>query len=80
MTGEPGEPGGGVYGVVFQGRRYDTGDRLDYLNAVVQIASERDDLGPAFRDWLRDYVTHLDAGTGPGYGLPPEPVPGGEPG
>ena len=34
--------GGGVYGVVFRGRRYDTGDRLDYLKAVVQIA-----VGPA---------------------------------
>ena len=80
LAAQPGEPGGGVYGVVFRGRRYDTGDRLDYLKAVVQIASERDDLGPAFRDWLRDFVAHLDAGTGPGYGLPPEPVPGGEPG
>ena len=38
--------GGGVYGVVFRGRRYDTGDRLDYLKAVVQLASERADLGP----------------------------------
>ena len=54
--------GAGVYGVVFRGRRYDTGDRLDYLKAVVQLASERDDLGPDFRVWLRQYV----AGHGPG--------------
>ena len=33
---------GGVYGVVFRGRRYDTGDRLDYIKAIVQLASERE--------------------------------------
>ena len=43
-----------MYGVVFRGRRYDTGDRLDYLKAIVQLASDRDDLGPEFRPWLRD--------------------------
>ncbi|MBI4944627.1 MAG: UTP--glucose-1-phosphate uridylyltransferase GalU [Actinobacteria bacterium] len=54
--------GAGVYGVVFRGRRYDTGDRLDYLKAVVQLACERQDLGPELRSWLRTYV----AGMGPG--------------
>lgn len=50
---------GGVYGVVFRGRRYDTGDRLDYLKAIVQLASDRDDLGPAFRPWLKDFAATL---------------------
>ena len=48
--------GSGVYGVIFRGRRYDTGDRLDYLKAVVQLACERQDLGPELRAWLRGYV------------------------
>ena len=48
--------GGGVYGVVFRGRRYDTGDRLDYIKAVVQVAVAREDLGPELREWLTDYV------------------------
>ena len=52
----PAEQGGGVHGVVFRGRRYDTGDRLDYLKAVVQIACERPDLGGELRDWLVEYV------------------------
>ncbi len=52
----PAEQGGGVHGVVFRGRRYDTGDRLSYLQANVVLASEREDLGPQFRDWLRDFV------------------------
>jgi UTP--glucose-1-phosphate uridylyltransferase len=49
--------GGPVHGVVFTGRRYDTGDRGDYLRAIVRLAAERDDLGPDFRTWLRTYVT-----------------------
>ncbi|MEW2520221.1 UTP--glucose-1-phosphate uridylyltransferase GalU [Actinacidiphila alni] len=51
------ETGGPVHGVVFKGRRYDTGDRADYLRAIVRLACERDDLGPDFRTWLRSYVT-----------------------
>ncbi|MFF2651842.1 UTP--glucose-1-phosphate uridylyltransferase GalU [Streptomyces sp. NPDC058045] len=49
--------GGPVHGVVFKGRRYDTGDRGDYLRAIVRLACEREDLGPEFRAWLRRYVT-----------------------
>jgi UTP--glucose-1-phosphate uridylyltransferase len=48
---------GPVHGVVFGGRRYDTGDRGDYLRAIVRLACEREDLGPDFRSWLRSYVT-----------------------
>ena len=51
--------GAGVYGVIFRGRRYDTGDRVDYLKAVVQLACERQDLGPELRVWLRGYVATL---------------------
>ena len=49
------EWGGGVYGVVFRGRRYDTGDRLEYVKAVVQLAVRHPDIGPDFRAWLRDH-------------------------
>jgi UTP--glucose-1-phosphate uridylyltransferase len=51
---------GGVYGVVFRGRRYDTGDRLDYIKAIVQLAVERPDLGPELRPWLRDFADRMD--------------------
>ncbi len=50
---------GPVHGVVFRGRRYDTGDRLDYLKTVVSIAVEREDLGPPFRAWLREFASGL---------------------
>jgi UTP--glucose-1-phosphate uridylyltransferase len=55
---ERGEP---LHGVVFSGRRYDTGDRLDYLKAVVRLAAEREDLGPAFTAFLREFVADLPA-------------------
>lgn len=50
---------GGVYGVVFRGRRYDTGDRLDYLKAIVRLACDREDLGPEFGPWLKEFAADL---------------------
>jgi UTP--glucose-1-phosphate uridylyltransferase len=50
---------GPVLGVVFRGRRFDTGDKLEYLKTVVTLAGERADLGPAFRAWLVDHVKGL---------------------
>ncbi len=51
--------GGGVVGVVFRGRRYDTGDKLDYLKTLVKLASERDDLGVPFNAWLKEFAGSL---------------------
>ncbi len=45
-----------VHGVIFTGRRYDTGDRADYVKAVVRLACERADIGPELWDWLQEYV------------------------
>ncbi len=59
MAVTPGETGG-VYGVIFHGRRYDTGDRLDYIKAIVQLAVERDDLGVELRPWLKSFVSSAD--------------------
>jgi UTP--glucose-1-phosphate uridylyltransferase len=52
--------GSGVYGVVFRGRRYDTGDKLSYLKAVVTLSSEREDLGPDLRKWLQEFTGSFD--------------------
>ena len=53
------DPAAGVYGVIFRGRRYDTGDRLDYIKAIVQLAADREDLGPDLRPWLKDFAARL---------------------
>ncbi len=51
---------GGVYGVVFRGRRYDTGDRLDYLKAIVQLGVDHEDLADGLREWLPEFVKTLE--------------------
>ncbi len=48
--------GSGVYGVVFKGRRYDTGDKLSYLKAVITIASERVEFGEELKTWLKGFI------------------------
>ena len=45
-----------VYAYVFEGTRYDIGKKLDYLRATVELAIDRDDLGPEFRTILADLV------------------------
>jgi UTP--glucose-1-phosphate uridylyltransferase len=54
LANMPAEDGGGVHGVVFDGRRYDTGDKLSYLKAVIRLATEREDIGPDLRAWIAD--------------------------
>jgi UTP--glucose-1-phosphate uridylyltransferase len=51
--------GGGVFGVVFRGRRYDTGDRADWIKANVRLAVEHEELGPELRAWLRGFTASL---------------------
>ncbi|MDP1719563.1 MAG: UTP--glucose-1-phosphate uridylyltransferase GalU [Candidatus Nanopelagicaceae bacterium] len=51
--------GGPVHGVIFKGRRYDTGDKLGYLQATVRLAAEREDLGPKFSAWLKEFAKSL---------------------
>ncbi|WP_369167586.1 UTP--glucose-1-phosphate uridylyltransferase GalU [Streptomyces sp. R28] len=56
--------GGTVHGVVFDGLRYDTGDKADYLRTVVRLACGRADLGPEFMAWLKEFVAGLEEGHG----------------
>ena len=45
-----------VYGYVFEEGRYDIGNKLDYLRATVELAIEREDIGPEFRTFLAELV------------------------
>jgi UTP--glucose-1-phosphate uridylyltransferase len=58
--------GGGVHGVLFRGRRYDTGNTLDYLKTQIKFASERPDVKDEFMPWLRSYLEELDRDSGTG--------------
>ena len=55
----PGSAGGGVRGVQFRGRRFDTGNPVDYLRTIVQFALERRDVATEFLPWLRKYLDDL---------------------
>ncbi|GAA0202857.1 UTP--glucose-1-phosphate uridylyltransferase GalU [Glutamicibacter creatinolyticus] len=51
--------GAGVYAVVFRGRRYDTGDKLSYLQAIISLAVEHEELGDGLRPWLKNFVNEI---------------------
>jgi UTP--glucose-1-phosphate uridylyltransferase len=55
----PSADGGAVHGVLFRGRRFDTGNRVDYLRTIVQFACERPDVAAEFVPWLRKYLDNL---------------------
>jgi UTP--glucose-1-phosphate uridylyltransferase len=42
-----------IYGFKFEGRRFDAGDKLGFLQATVEFALRRHDLGEEFREYLR---------------------------
>ena len=42
-----------VYAYMFEGKRYDAGDKLGFLKATVEFALRRDDLGAEFRTYLK---------------------------
>jgi len=53
------EVAGGVKGVIFRGRRYDTGDKLDFIKATLRIAVDREDIGNDLREWLKGFSKEL---------------------
>jgi len=48
-----------MYALEFQGRRYDVGNKLEYLHANVELALKRPDLGPPFAAYLKDLAARL---------------------
>jgi UTP--glucose-1-phosphate uridylyltransferase len=44
---------GGFYGYIFEGKRYDAGEKLGYLKATVDYALKNEVLGEDFADYLR---------------------------
>ena len=42
-----------VYGYTFEGKRFDAGDKFGMLQATVEFALSRSDLGPQFREYLK---------------------------
>lgn len=42
-----------VYGYKFQGKRYDAGDKLGFLQATVEIGLKNEEFGESFRNYLK---------------------------
>ena len=53
------EVAGGVKGVIFRGRRHDTGDKLDFIKATLRIAVDREDIGNDLKEWLKSFSKEL---------------------
>jgi len=51
--------GGGVHGLLYRGRRFDTGNKQDYLRTTVELACGRPDLADQFLPWLRNYLSSI---------------------
>ena len=43
-----------VYAYVFEGGRFDVGNKLDYVKATIELAIDRTDIGDELRTWLGD--------------------------
>jgi UTP--glucose-1-phosphate uridylyltransferase len=48
---------GAVYACTFPGKRYDAGNKADFLRATVEIALRHPELGPGFRRMLEEVIT-----------------------
>lgn len=46
------------YGYEIEGKRYDTGDKLGFIQATIHYALKRPDLGPALKEYLLRIVSH----------------------
>lgn len=45
-----------MYAYIFEGKRYDVGDKMGFLQATVEFALKRDDLREPFMEYLRQFV------------------------
>jgi UTP--glucose-1-phosphate uridylyltransferase len=45
-----------IVGVLLDAPRHDTGDKLGFLKATVELAAIREDVGPSFLAWLRTWL------------------------
>ena len=55
-----------IYGYRFEGRWYDAGSRLGFLQATVELALKRSDVGKPFREYLRGLALETDGLADPG--------------
>ena len=50
----------GMFGLRFAGKRYDIGNKLDFLKTNIEFGLKRDDIGPKLAEYLKRIVADLD--------------------
>ena len=45
-----------IYGMLYNGKRYDIGNKLEWLKANVELALRDEELGKGFRKWLIEFI------------------------
>ncbi|WP_282852352.1 UTP--glucose-1-phosphate uridylyltransferase GalU [Gulosibacter sediminis] len=53
------EETGGVVALVYGGRRFDTGNKFEYLKANIELAIANAEHGPEVREWIQQYAQQL---------------------
>ena len=43
-----------IYGYIFEGKRFDCGSKLGYLQATIEYALDHDELSSKFRNYLKN--------------------------
>ena len=49
----------GLYGLRFDGKRHDIGNKLDFIKTNVEFGLRRDDIGAELTDYLKQIVTEI---------------------
>jgi UTP--glucose-1-phosphate uridylyltransferase len=52
-----------VYGFLFEGKRYDAGDKLGYLKATIDFAVKNPDLSAEFKSYILSVANKISTGT-----------------
>ena len=54
--------GGAVYGKVFNGTRYDIGDKMSFLKATVEFGLRRPEFAAEFSEWITETARRIEEG------------------
>jgi UTP--glucose-1-phosphate uridylyltransferase len=49
-----------IYGLKFQGRRHDIGDKLGWMKTTIELALDDPELGPPLREHLSSLMARRD--------------------
>lgn len=51
----------GIVAAILEGKRYDIGNKMDYLKTIVELALKRKEFADAFEKFLRETISNIDS-------------------